>query len=87
MTWSGGYPTDRRYPDTLQPAMAPAAMDAALLVAGLAPPRDGPRFRYLELGCGTATTLAALAALHPEAEFEGHDFLPEHVARARAFAA
>lgn len=47
----------------------------------------GRGFRYAELGCGTGFTLVGLAALHPEGRFLGVDFMPEHVARARRFAA
>nr|WP_256368316.1 class I SAM-dependent methyltransferase [Mangrovicoccus sp. HB161399] len=39
------------------------------------------------MGCGTGFTLIGLAALHPEGQFLGIDFMPEHVARARAFIA
>ena len=57
--------------------MSPDAMDLCLLAAGRCPPRVGPSFRYAELGCGGAFSLAGLAALHPEASFTGIDFMPE----------
>jgi SAM-dependent methyltransferase len=81
--WGGGYPVGQRYFDTVLPEIAPAMMDLSVTVAGRRPPREGPVFRYAELGCGSAYTLVCLAALHPQAEFLGVDFLPEHVARAR----
>lgn len=81
--WGEGYPVDSGYFDTVIPAMAPGSIDLALLAAGRLPPRDGRTFRYAELGCGAAFTLATLAATHPGAEFCGFDFMPEHVARAR----
>lgn len=84
--WSQGYPTASSYFDTALPEIRPLAIDAALLAAGRLPPRRGPRFRFAELGCGSAFTLAALAATHREADFFGYDFMPEHVARARQLA-
>ncbi|WP_108260304.1 class I SAM-dependent methyltransferase [Mangrovicoccus ximenensis] len=84
--WGGGYPVATRYLETAQPLQAPELIDLALLAAGFLPPRRGC-FRYAELGCGTGFTLIGLAALHPEGQFLGVDFMPEHVARARAFIA
>lgn len=85
--WAQGYHARSAYFDTVQPEMCPAAIDLALLVAGRRPPRDGPGFRFAELGCGTAGTLIGLAALYPQARFLGIDFMPEHVAQARALVA
>lgn len=85
--WSGGYPIESNYFDTVSPWMSPARIDLSLLVDGWASPRASERFRYAELGCGTGFNLAALAALHPKADFLGVDFMPEHIARARNFAA
>lgn len=82
--WSRGYQARAAYFDTAQPNAAPAMMDLSLTVAGYRPPRSCDRFRYVEFGCGSAYNLILLAALHPEAEFLGVDFMPEHVATARA---
>ncbi|MBY6089209.1 class I SAM-dependent methyltransferase [Maritimibacter alkaliphilus] len=81
--WSRGYPVDTAYFDTMQPEISPFRWRPALLTARFAPP-SARRFRFLELGCGSAHTLIALAACYPEAEFLGIDFMPEHVVRARA---
>lgn len=84
-SWSGGYPVVQTYLETAQPSQAPDLIDLSLLVAGYRPPREDGRFRYAELGCGTAYTLIGLAALYPEAQFYGVDFMPDHVAMARQF--
>lgn len=81
--WSRGYQARAAYFDTVQPNAAPAMIDLSLTVAGIRPPRNGNRFRYVEFGCGSAYNLILLAALHPEATFLGIDFMPEHVALAR----
>ncbi|NDW48045.1 class I SAM-dependent methyltransferase [Ruegeria sp. PrR005] len=82
--WSRGYQARAAYFDTAQPNAAPVMIDLSLTVAGYRPPRNGDRFRYVEFGCGSAFNLILLAALHPEAKFLGVDFMPEHVATARA---
>ena len=81
--WAGGYPTAQRYLDTVQSGTSPVTLDLGLVVRGFLPPTDAPDFRYAELGCGSAFSLIALAALNPQAQFCGYDFMPEHVARAR----
>lgn len=81
--WDGGYASQNRYMDTIQSNTLPLRMDVNLLTAGHAPPVQDGKFRYAELGCGTAFGMIAMAAAHPEAQFEGYDFMPEHVARAR----
>ncbi|MEM9734998.1 MAG: class I SAM-dependent methyltransferase, partial [Pseudomonadota bacterium] len=83
---SGGYPMTSAYLETAQPLMSPGAIDLAMVVAGKTPPRRGRTFRLAELGCGRGFTLLALAATHPEAQFTGYDFNPEHIALARRFA-
>lgn len=84
--WSRGYPVDSAYFDTMQPEISPFRWRPALLTARISGPSTR-RFRFLELGCGSAHTLIALAACYPEAEFLGIDFMPEHVVRARALIA
>lgn len=44
------------------------------------------KFRYLDLGCGQGLNLIIAAASHPESEFIGIDFMPEHIAHGRALA-
>jgi len=85
MPWDHGYYTGQTYCPTVMPEMAPAWMDFAALVKGQAPPRDreGAPFRYLDLGCGTGLGLCLLAALYPEGDFLGVDFMPAHIAEGR----
>ncbi|MDO6587948.1 class I SAM-dependent methyltransferase [Salipiger sp. 1_MG-2023] len=80
--WSRGYPAHNAYLDTMQPEISPFRWRTALLAARVSMPSTR-RFRFLELGCGSAHTLIALAALYPEADFLGVDFTPELVVRAR----
>ncbi|MBS0125929.1 class I SAM-dependent methyltransferase [Thetidibacter halocola] len=81
--WSQGYPTDTSYIDNAQAEIAPARWNRSLLLVKRQGPATNRPFRFLELGCGSATTLIALAACYPQAEFLGVDFMPEHVVRAR----
>ena len=81
--WSHGYPTASAYLDAMQPEISPFRWRQSLLAARRLGPDERRPFRFLELGCGSATTLIALAACYPQAEFLGVDFMPEHVARAR----
>ena len=80
--WAHGYPTDTTYTCGFFRELAPGWLDFAALVKGIRPPRQGQGqpFRYLELGCGMGFSLALLAALHPEGEFLGIDFHPDHIA-------
>lgn len=80
--WTGGYPVGRSYTPNLQSDLAPDHLDLVALACGRLPPVAGRPFRYLELGCGFAVGLAALAAVNPEGRFTGVDFLPEHIAGA-----
>lgn len=82
--WDGGYASHNRYMDTIQSNTLPLKMDVNLLAAGRALPHRGGNFRYAELGCGTAYGMIGMAAANPNGQFEGYDFMPEHVARARS---
>jgi len=44
------------------------------------------KFRYLDAGCGQGLNLILAAACHPDSEFVGIDFLPDHIAHARSLA-
>lgn len=81
--WTGGYAAQGRYQDTIQAYTRPLMMDAGLLVAGRAVPHEEGKFRYGELGCGAGFGMIATAAAYPEAQFEGYDFMPEHIVRGR----
>lgn len=77
--WNRGYPTDAVYVDAIQPAISPARWQQAVRFAGRDGPEPGAPFRFLDLGCGTATTMTALAAACPWGRFDGYDFMPEPV--------
>jgi SAM-dependent methyltransferase len=88
MTWQHGYFADIPYTNGFYREMAPAWLDFAALLRGHRPPRrQGEAFRYLELGCGMGFGLILLATLHPEAQFSGIDFQPDHVLHGRRLAA
>lgn len=82
-----GYDTSIGYSQGFGREMAPGWIDFCALLSGYSPrPREGG-FRYLELGSGQGANLCVLAAAHPEGEFVGIDFLPEHVEHAGRLAA
>ncbi|MCP9820375.1 class I SAM-dependent methyltransferase [Synechococcus sp. Cruz-9H2] len=89
MSWDHGYYSHAAYTSGFYREMAPGWIDLACLIKDFAPgrPSDGAAFRYLDLGCGTGYGLCLLAALHPEGEFTGVDFLPTHIAQAERLAA
>ncbi|MBB4284638.1 class I SAM-dependent methyltransferase [Roseospira goensis] len=86
MDWSDGYKTDVTYAITFFRKMAPAHMAFAALMRRQQAPDPAKPFRYAELGCGQGLGPLILAATHPHAEVMGFDFLPGHVASARALA-
>jgi len=87
--WSHGYDVSAGYTYGFRREMAPDWLDLSAMLAGQAPGRaaSGAPFRYLELGCGQGMGLCLLAAANPHGEFFGVDFLPDHIAHARAVAA
>lgn len=89
MGWEHGYYSESAYTCGYYREMAPNWLDFAALIRGQAPPRpyEGVPFRYLELGCGMGFGLCLLAALYPEGEFVGIDFLPDHIAHAHGLVA
>jgi SAM-dependent methyltransferase len=80
MSWNAGYVADVPYAANYSQAMSPGWMTQATIAAGQIPRAIDQSFRYLDLGCGYATTLLPLAASNPQGEFVGVDFMPEHVA-------
>lgn len=82
-----GYVTDIEYVSGYYPHQAPAHLDAICLLNGYAPPDRGAGFTWCELGCGQGLTANLLAAACPAAAIHGIDYLPAHIARARATAA
>jgi SAM-dependent methyltransferase len=80
MSWNAGYVADVPYAANYSQAMSPGWITTAAIAARQIPRTIDQGFRYLDLGCGYATTLLPLAASNPHAEFVGIDFMPEHVA-------
>jgi len=84
MDWKHGYFASGGYTFGYYPETMPSRLRWAALVQGHASPARG--FRYLDAGCGQGFNLLLAAAAHPDSEFVGVDFLPEHIAHARALA-
>lgn len=85
MTWKHGYFADSGYTFGFYPETMPKRLSWAALIQGHESKKD--RFRYLDAGCGQGFSLMMAAAAHPESEFVGVDFLPEHIAHANKLAA
>ncbi len=80
MAWNAGYVADVPYVGNFVKRISPAWMSLAATAAHQIPPDISKPFRYLELGCGFATSTLVCAAANPHAEFVAVDFMPEHVA-------
>lgn len=85
MDWQHGYHAESTYTCGFYRELAPAWLDFAALLKGQPSPRwTAPAsFRYLELGSGMGLGLCLLAAAHPEGEFTGVDFQPDHILHSR----
>ncbi len=88
MTWNLGYNVDLGYTYGYYREQDPAWLDLCALIRGMRPPSmlGAAQLRYLELGCGQGFNLCLLAASHPEMEFVGIDFNPQHIAHAQTLA-
>lgn len=75
--WSSGYNTDIEYTYGYYRELNPTWLNYICCLNGYTSPIS--KGRYLELACGNGISLVYLAALHPEIEFIGIDFLPEHI--------
>ncbi|MDH4395189.1 MAG: class I SAM-dependent methyltransferase [Limnobacter sp.] len=84
MDWKHGYFAESGYTYGYYPETSPARLRWAALLKGIKAPSS--HFRYLDLGCGQGLNLILMAANHPDSEFVGIDFMPEHVAHGRALA-
>lgn len=84
MNWKHGYYADAGYTYGYYPETMPIRLHWASLIQGHLTPLKN--FRYLDAGCGQGYSLILAAASHPNCEFVGIDFLPEHIAHARALA-
>lgn len=84
MNWKHGYYADGGYTYGHYAETMPMRLRwAALIQAHQAPAK---RFRYLDAGCGQGYSLILAAIAHPDSDFVGIDFLPEHIAHARTLA-
>ena len=81
--WSRGYPVAETYPVAWHGGQAPMRLRLACDLVGVAwePPAD---LSYADLGCGTGYSANVLAAANPEWQVFGLDYMPEHIAAARA---
>lgn len=88
MAWDHGYHSAHAYTSGFYRELAPAWLDFAALLQGHPPPRltDAVPFRFLDLGSGMGFGLLLLAALHPEGEFVGVDFHPDHILHSQRLA-
>lgn len=87
MSWSHGYNVDHGYTYGFYREQSPGWMDLSALFNGARPPRPSKSpIRYLELGCGQGFNLCLHAAAHPEIDFVGIDFNPQHIAHASQLA-
>lgn len=84
MNWKHGYYADSGYTYGYYAETSPLRLAWAAMLQGHQVPMEG--FRYLDAGCGQGLSLILMAAAHPDAEFVGVDFLPEHVAHAAELA-
>lgn len=83
MSWNRGYYTDSVYTSFCFRETSPAWLDYSALLQGFrATRKEGERFQYLELGCGTGYGLCLLASMYPEGRFVGIDFHPDHIGQA-----
>lgn len=85
MDWNHGYNTEGGYTFGHYPETTPSNLHFAALLKGIKAPLSN--FRYLDLGCGQGYGLLLTAVQHPDSEFVGIDFMPEHIAHARDLAA
>jgi SAM-dependent methyltransferase len=85
MEWSRGYFASTEYTYGYYTETMPSRLAFAALLCGVITRRE--RFRYLDLGCGQGLNLLIAAALHPDSEFVGVDFMPEHICHAQRLAA
>ena len=73
------------YPIALHPTTHPDRLAAIATLAGLNPP-DVRTARVLEVGCGNAVNLLAMAAAYPEARFVGIDIVADAIEQGQRWA-
>ena len=87
--WGSGYVTDVTYLTGYNRHQSPGLLSLACLMGNVDQNLPGPDepISYLELGCGRGFGALLLAASNPRWTITAIDFLPAHVATARAWAA
>lgn len=83
-SWSHGYYADEGYEYGYHTETSPSYLQWMCTLQGIDAPKDN--FTYLDLGCGQGLSLIFHAALHPDSQFIGVDFMPRHIAHARSLA-
>lgn len=81
-----GYTTDITFPAFFYKEMQPVWLSSVLRFEGFQAPDVAGHFSLCELGCGIGINLLVAAACHPDAQFVGVDFNPQHLQIARALA-
>ena len=84
MNWKHGYFADSGYTYGYYPETMPWRLHWAATIQDQRAPLH--HFRYLDAGCGQGYNLIMAAICHPESEFVGIDFMPEHIAHAKELA-
>lgn len=73
-SWSHGYYADEGYEYGYHTETSPSYLQWMCTLQGIDAPKDN--FTYLDLGCGQGLSLIFHAALHPDSQFIGVDFMP-----------
>lgn len=84
MDWKHGYFAESGYTYGFYPETSPSRIRIASALKGFDAPAE--KFRYVDLGCGQGFSLILIAAMYPDSEFVGIDFMPEHISHARRLA-
>ena len=82
--WHHGYYARDGYTHGYYREMSPLHIAWAAMLQGVHAPRTN--FRYVDLGCGQGFNLILNAAIHPDSQFVGIDFMPKHVLHAQRLA-
>ena len=84
--WNEGYVSDISYTAGFYQAQSPENLNYCCLLNNYEPLDLKKGFNYCDLGCGHGFTVNMLSAIHPEGNFYGIDFNPEHIRNARNLA-
>ena len=76
---TAGYRTDQAYTYNFFEKLGPVSLKTAAGLNGYVTAALNEPFTYLELGCGHAISLCGHAAVHPQGQFFGVDFMPAHI--------